>query len=159
MARVDVSVSSDLSPERAWALASNLSRFDEWLTIFDGWKSPVPSEIGKGTTVSSSIKVKGFRNTIHWEVTDYDAPTCIEMRGRGRGGVRISLNLSITEDQPGTDQSGTAFHLVAELSGALLNGPVGALVARVLRSDVENSVRNLALLGTDAVSSTRTHHK
>jgi hypothetical protein len=154
MARVDVSVSSDLPPERAWALASNLNRFDEWLTIFDGWKSPVPAEIDKGTTVSSCIKVKGFRNTIHWEVTDYDAPKCIEMRGRGRGGVRISLNMTITDDQPGT-----TFHLVAELAGALLNGPVGSLVARVLRSDVENSVRNLALLGTDSVSSTRTHDK
>jgi hypothetical protein len=62
--------------------------------------------------------------------------------------------MTITDDQPGT-----TFHLVAELAGALLNGPVGSLVARVLRSDVENSVRNLALLGTDSVSSTRTHDK
>ncbi|MDT5300711.1 MAG: hypothetical protein QOG79_3953, partial [Mycobacterium sp.] len=38
MASVDVSVSSDLSPEQAWKLASNLHRFDEWLTIFGGWK-------------------------------------------------------------------------------------------------------------------------
>ena len=39
MARVDVAVSSDLSPERAWKLASDLRRFGEWLTIFDGWRS------------------------------------------------------------------------------------------------------------------------
>jgi hypothetical protein len=146
MAGVDVSVSSDLSPERAWALASDLKRFDEWLTIFGGWKSPVPDEIEKGTKVSSCIKVKGFSNTIHWEVTDYDAPQCIEMRGRGRGGVRISLNLAIRDERPGS-----TFHLVAELAGPMLRGPLGALVARVLRSDVENSVRNLARLGTESV--------
>jgi hypothetical protein len=147
MARVDVSVSSSLTPERAWALASNLHRFDEWLTIFGGWKSPVPDLIEQGTKVSSCIKVKGFRNTIHWEVTGYDPPQRIEMRGSGRGGVRISLEMVITDNRPGS-----TFHLVADLSGALLSGPVGALVARVLRADVERSVRNLAALGADAVA-------
>jgi hypothetical protein len=146
MASVDVSVSSDLTPEQAWALASNLDRFDEWLTIFGGWKSPVPDVIEKGTTVSSLIKVKGFRNTIHWEVTAYDPPKRIELCGRGRGGVRISLKMAIADDRPGS-----TFHLIADLSGALLNGPVGTLVARVLRSDVERSVQNLAALGADAV--------
>ena len=36
MAKVDVAVSSALSPDKAWALASDLRRFDEWLTIFAG---------------------------------------------------------------------------------------------------------------------------
>ncbi len=49
MATVDVSVSSDLSPEKAWELASDLSRFDEWLTIFGGWKSQVPTQVEVGT--------------------------------------------------------------------------------------------------------------
>lgn len=141
MANVDVSVSSTLSPEQAWKLASDLHRFDEWLTIFGGWRSPVPDVIERGTKVSSCIKVKGFRNTIHWEVTEYDAPNRIALRGAGFGGVRIALTMEITDDQPGT-----TFHLRANLSGALLNGPIGGLVARVLKSDVEKSVRNLAAL-------------
>jgi hypothetical protein len=145
MASVDVSVSSDLSPEQAWKLASNLHRFDEWLTIFGGWKTPVPDVIEKGTTASSLIKVKGFRNVIHWEVNRYDPPKRIEMRGIGRGGVRIALGMTITDDRPGS-----TFHLLADLSGALLNGPVGSIVARILRSDVERSVRNLAALGADS---------
>jgi hypothetical protein len=141
MASVDVSVSSALSPEKAWTLASDLKRFDEWLTIFGGWRSPLPDVIEQGTEVSSLIKIKGFRNTIHWEVTGYDAPKQIEMRGKGFGGVRISLQMTITDDDPGS-----TFHLVADLSGALLNGKVGDLVARLLHSDVEGSVENLAKL-------------
>src|SRR6185436_21045770 len=101
MATVDVSVSSALSPDQAWALASDLDRFDEWLTIFGGWKSPVPAVIDEGTTVSSLIKVKGFRNTIHWEVTEYAKPTSIAMRGSGRGGVHILLKMRIVDDRPG----------------------------------------------------------
>lgn len=141
MATVDVSVSSALSPDRAWKLASDLRRFDEWLTIFGGWKSPVPDTVEKGTTVSSLIKVKGFRNTIRWEVTGYDAPAHIEMRGSGRGGVHISLRMTISDDQPGS-----TFDLLAELTGALLNGPIGSLVARVIKSDVKRSVQNLAAM-------------
>jgi hypothetical protein len=141
MANVDVSVSSELSPEQAWSMASDLHRFDEWLTIFGGWKSPVPEVIEEGTKVSSCIKVKGFRNTIHWEVTEYEAPRRIEMQGHGFGGVRISLHMTVTPDQ-----QGTTFHVLAEFKGGLLSGPVGALTARVLRSDVERSVRNLASL-------------
>ena len=50
MATVDVSVSSDLSPERAWALASDLRRFDKWLTIFGGWTQRDPGA-GRGRCV------------------------------------------------------------------------------------------------------------
>ena len=141
MAKVDVLVSSDVSPEKAWALASDLRRFDEWLTIFAGWRSEVPSQVEVGTCVSSCIKVKGFRNIIHWEVTTYDEPHRIELCGRGRGGVQIALTMNITEDEPGT-----TFHVQAALSGSLLSGPIGGLVARVIKSDVEKSVRNLAAL-------------
>jgi Polyketide cyclase / dehydrase and lipid transport len=141
MARVDVAVSSDLPPERAWALASDLGRFDEWLTIFGGWRSEVPSVIETGTCVSSCIKVKGFRNIIHWRVTRYDEPKLIEMSGAGRGGVRINLTVEVQDDAPGS-----RFRVVAELKGGLLGTRIGQLVARVLQSEVRKSVTNLAAL-------------
>jgi hypothetical protein len=145
MATVDVSVPSELSPVQAWELAANLNRFDEWLTIFGGWKSPVPAVVAKGATVSSLIKVKGFRNVIHWEVTGFDLLRRIELRGQGRGGVHIALTMTVTDNRPGS-----TFHLLAELSGGLLSGRVGALVAKVLESDVRRSVENLAALPVPA---------
>src|SRR3954453_24178755 len=141
MARVDVSVSSDLSPQRAWKLASDLRRFDEWLTIFGGWRSDVPDEIEVGTCVSSCIKVKGFRNTVHWRVTRYDEPKLIELVGRGRPRICIALTLCVRDDKPGS-----TFQVIADLSGGLLSTPVGRLVAKVLESDVRKSVENLAAL-------------
>ena len=149
MAKVDVSVSSKLSPEHAWKLASDLHRFDEWLTIFGGWRGPLPDVIEQGTKVSSCIKVKGVRNTIHWEVTEYDAPRQIALVGRGFGGVRIALAMTVTDNRGDGESNDpdTTFHLLAELKGGLLSGPIGGLVARVIRSDVEKSVRNLVALG------------
>ncbi|BBY64936.1 type II toxin-antitoxin system Rv0910 family toxin [Mycolicibacterium helvum] len=141
MATVDVAVSSAVPPQRAWELASNLHRFDEWMTIFGDWRSPVPLVVREGTQVSSLIKVKGFRNTIHWNVTNYDAPKAIEMRGWGRGGIGIGITMRVIDEHPGT-----CFRLKADISGGLLNGPVGRLVAKVLESEVQKSVENLAAL-------------
>jgi Polyketide cyclase / dehydrase and lipid transport len=139
MARVDISTSSKLAPESAWKLASDLSRFGDWMTIFGGWHGEVPEEIENGTRVSSLIKVKGFRNVIHWTVTQYDEPKAIELSGRGRGGIQITVGMKVTDDHPGS-----TFHLTADLGGGLLNGPLGRLVARIIKSDVRKSVCNLA---------------
>lgn len=141
MAKVEVSTTSEVEPEAAWKLASDLQRFDEWMTIFGGWRSEVPSTIEEGTCVASLIKLKGFRNVIYWEVTHYDEPNSIELKGRGRGGVRITVAMAVTPQGAGSD-----FQLTADLSGGVLSGPVGRLVARVLRSDVKRSVENLAQL-------------
>ncbi len=132
-------MSSEVKPAAAWKLASDLSRFDEWMTIFGGWRGRVPATIEEGTRVSSLIKVKGFRNVIHWTVTHYDEPKSIELQGRGRGGIRIAVAMTVSDDHPGS-----AFHLTAELKGGLFGGPIGRVVARVLRSDVRKSVNNLA---------------
>jgi hypothetical protein len=141
MAEVDVSTSSDLDPESAWTLASDLSRFHEWLTIFNGWRSEIPSTLEEGTCVSSCIKVKGFRNIIHWTITRYDEPKDIELSGRGRGGIRIGLKMTVADNHPGS-----TFHLNAGLKGGPLSGPLGRLVARVVKSDVHKSIDNLAAL-------------
>jgi hypothetical protein len=141
LAQVDVSTSSDLEPGAAWKLASDLGRFDEWMTIFGGWRSKVPSTIEEGTQISSCVKVKGFRNVVHWTVSRYDEPQSIELQGRGRGGIRISVAMAVADNHPGS-----IFHLTADLKGGVLSGPIGKVVARVVRSDVRKSVNNLAAL-------------
>ena len=42
MAEARVSGILPLPPPDAWALLSDLSRFDEWLTIHDAWESEIP---------------------------------------------------------------------------------------------------------------------
>jgi hypothetical protein len=101
MARVAVSTSSNMEPGSAWKLASDLDRFDEWMTIFGGWRSEVPSKIEEGTQISSCVKVKGFRNVIHWTVTHYDEPKSVELQDRGRGGIRITVILTVAANDPG----------------------------------------------------------
>jgi Polyketide cyclase / dehydrase and lipid transport len=153
LARVDVSMSSDVEPGDAWKLASDLNRFDEWMTIFGGWRGPIPSTVQEGACVSSCINVKGFRNIVHWTVTRYDEPKSIELQGRGRGGIRLAVTMIITDNHPGSN-----FRLTADLEGGVLSGPVGGLVARILRSDVRKSVNNLAALPLPLPCRVADHH-
>ena len=109
-----------------------------------------PAQIEVGTCVSSCIRVKGFRNIVHWRVTRYDEPKLIELVGRSRPGIRIALTLCVEKIEPGARSnvaSGSVVQVVADLSGGLLSTPVGRLVAKVLESDVRKSVSNLAALG------------
>jgi hypothetical protein len=94
--------------------------------------------------------VKGFRNVIHWTITEFQLLRVIEMTGTGRGGVHIALTMTIRQDHPGS-----TFHLVARLTGGLLNGRVGDLVAKVLESDVRRSVENLAAMDVEKATSAR----
>ena len=70
-----------------------------------------------------------------------DEPRLIALSGTGRGGVNIDLAMKVDEIADGSH-----FDLSAELSGGLLNGSVGRLVAKILESDVHKSISNLATL-------------
>lgn len=141
MATISVSVQMPEKPQGAWDKASALDRFDEWMTIHGGWCSPPPKTLAKGTEVESLVKVKGFRNTIKWTFTEFDEPKLIEMAGRGKGGVKISLTIHVRESDAGSELT-----LDAYFGGGVLFGPVGTVVARALDSDVKQSVANLAAL-------------
>lgn len=141
MATISVTVKMPENPQGAWDKASNLDRFDEWMTIHGGWCSPPPKTVGKGTEVESLVKVKGFKNTIRWTFVEYQEPKLIEMAGTGKGGIKISLTINVRDSPEGSDLT-----LDASFGGGVLFGPVGKVVARALDSDVKKSVSNLAAL-------------
>jgi hypothetical protein len=60
MAKLSVSVDVPLPPETAWACASDLSRYKEWLTIHRVWRTKLPEQLEKGTVVESIVEVKGW---------------------------------------------------------------------------------------------------
>lgn len=138
MASLTVTEELPMSPAQAWAAASDLARFDRWMTIHAGWLSPLPEKIEQGTTVSSKVTMVGVSNRIDWTVTRYDEPTRISLTGRGRGGVRISLDMTVS----GSGETCTVT-MDAEFGGGILRGPISSVVGRALKGDMHRSVRNL----------------
>lgn len=142
MTKVNATASVPATPERTWAVASDLSRFDEWMTLHDGWRGALPAVIEEGTALTSVVSVMGLRNRISWRVESYAPPSSLAISGRGVGGINVALTLSIRAR--GASSSEVA--IVAEVTGRPVFGPVGMAIGRAVRADVRKSVATLASL-------------
>ena len=138
MASFNVSAVVPVGVDRAWAMVSDLSLFDEWLALHDGWRSDLPDELSEGVVVTSVIKAKGIRNKITWTLTDYEPPQAIRLSGEGVGGTRVALTFSLVPDG-----AGTSVGLDVDFSHPVLKGPMGGIAARTVKGDVEASMRRL----------------
>ena len=136
MAKLSVSIDVPLPPEQAWAHASNLSRYKEWLTIHRVWRSKLPEQLEKGTVIESIVEVKGMPNRLTWTIVNYKPPEAMTLDGIGVGGVKVKL---IAKVKPKDDNS--VVSLDVHLGGPALFGPIGMIVAAALKSDIRESLR------------------
>lgn len=136
MAKLSGSIEVPLPPEEAWAHASDLSRYKEWLTIHRVWRTVLPETLDKGTTLESIVEVKGMLNKVKWTIVNYKPPTGMTLNGDGKGGVKIKLLAKVA---PADDGSTVSFDV--HLGGPALFGPIGMLVAAALKSDINESLR------------------
>ncbi|MDV6294400.1 SRPBCC family protein [Rhodococcus aetherivorans] len=141
MAKLEVSTDLPLEPHVTWVRASDLHGFDEWLTIHDGWRSDLPSELVVGTTAESVVSVKGMRNRVAWTVREIGSPHHLVLHGSGKGGTRFKLRMTVR-----AAGIGSVLSLNIDLGGAPLFGPIGSGVARALHGDIEASLRRFAEL-------------
>jgi carbon monoxide dehydrogenase subunit G len=135
VAKLSVSVDVPLPPEQAWACASDLSRFKEWLTIHRAWRSTLPETLSKGTVIESIVEAKGMANRVKWSIVNYKPPESMTLNGDGRGGVKIKL---IARVKPNGD--GSVVTLDTHLGGPALFGPIGMVVAGALKGDIRESL-------------------
>lgn len=145
MAKLSVSVDVPLPPEAAWACASDLSRYKEWLTIHRVWRSKLPETLEKGAVVESIVEVKGMLNRIKWTIVHFKPPEAMTLNGEGRGGVKVKL---IGKVKPSGDGSTVTFDL--HLGGPALFGPIGMIVAGALKGDIRESLDKFKTVFTAA---------
>jgi len=138
VAKLSVSVDVPLSPEKAWAAASDLSRYKEWLSIHRVWRSKLPETLEKGTQLESIVEVKGMLNRIRWTIVNYRPPEAMTLNGDGRGGVKVKLIAKIRPAENDPDVSTVQFDL--HLGGPALFGPIGMVVAGALKGDIQESL-------------------
>jgi Polyketide cyclase / dehydrase and lipid transport len=138
MAKLSVSVDVPLPPEKAWACASDLSRYKEWLTIHRVWRSKLPENLEKGAVVESIVEVKGMPNRIKWTIVHFKPPEAMTLNGDGRGGVKVKLIGKVKPSQ--TDPEGSTVTFDVHLGGPALFGPIGMVVAGALKGDIRESL-------------------
>ncbi|WP_343602431.1 SRPBCC family protein [Mycobacterium sp.] len=135
MAKLSGSIAVALPPEQAWAHASDLARYKEWLTIHRVWRSKPPEQLQKGTVIESIVEVKGMPNRIRWTIVHYKPPEAMTLNGDGVGGVKVKL---LAKVKPKDDGSVVSFDV--HLGGPALFGPIGMIVAGALKSDIRESL-------------------
>ena len=136
MAKLELSRDLSLSPEDAWAHASDLHSLGDWLVLHEGWRSELPDELTVGTTLVGVAGAKGMRNRVTWTVEKFDPPELLEVTGKGVGGTKYGLKMAVRPTE-----SGSAFTVTLNLGGAPLFGPIGATAARAVKGDIERSIR------------------
>ncbi|MFC6010707.1 SRPBCC family protein [Nocardia lasii] len=135
MAKLKLSVDVPLTPDAAWAHASDLPHLGDWLTIHEAWRGTVPEQLTPGTVLAGIATVKGFRNKVIWTVRTAVPPRELTLTGKGIGGTKFGLALRVRA--AGT---GSTVDLDIDLGGVPLFGPIGATVAKALRGDIERSL-------------------
>lgn len=141
MTAVSVTVNLPSTPEKAWATVSDLSRFEDWLTIHQKWSGEVPADIGVGSRITEVVSVMGMANKIEWNVDEYDEPRSLKISGTGMAGVKVAFTLSVRPDA-----GGSVAEIDAEFTGQMIVGPIGAAVGKSTKAELEKSVAKLAEL-------------
>lgn len=141
MASVSVSAALPAAPDKAWDALSDLSRWDEWLTIHQGWKSELPTEVRLGATFTEVVSVMGMANKIEWTVTEVEIPKMVKISGTGMAGVKVEFTLRVEPDGSGSTAS-----VDASFSGTMIVGPIGKAVAKNAAVDLEASLAKFAEL-------------
>ncbi|MEN3318977.1 MAG: hypothetical protein V7643_2378 [Mycobacterium sp.] len=141
MAKLELSRELSLSPDDAWAHASNLADLGDWLVMHQGWRGEIPAELTAGATIVGVAGAKGLRNRVTWTVRRIEPPRLLEMTGDGVGGAKYGLRMTVSPTA-----SGCEFTFNLDLGGRPLFGPIGAAAARAVKGDIERSIQRFEAL-------------
>jgi uncharacterized protein YndB with AHSA1/START domain len=141
VAKLELSRELTLTPEDAWAHASNLSELGDWLVMHQGWRGELPAELTSGATLVGVAGAKGLRNRVTWTVRSVEPPRLLDMTGDGVGGTKYALRMTVSPSA-----SGCTFTVKIELGGRPLFGPIGAAAARAVKGDIERSIQQFEAL-------------
>jgi len=136
MAKIELSRELKISPEQAWEHVSKLEELGDWLTMHQGWRSDLPTELVEGTTIVGVAGAKGMRNRVTWTVKQVDPPALLEITGDGVGGTKYALAMRVSPTE-----LCCSFSVRIDLGGAPLFGPIGMAAARAVTGDIERSIR------------------
>jgi len=140
MAKANVSKEIAASQDKVWAIISDPSRFEEWLSVHTKWKQAPPATLSKGATMAEVLTIMGMANTIDFTVEEYDAPNSMKFSGTGMAGAKISFTLSVEVN--GDDASVATVD--AEFISQMMVGAIGGAIERATTKELSASLDKLA---------------
>lgn len=142
MASSNVTREFPASQDKVWAVISDPTRFEEWLTLHTKWKEAPPAQLSKGATMAEVLTIMGMANTINFTIDEYDAPNTTKFSGTGMAGAKITFTLTV--EPKGDDAS--IVTLDAEFISQMMVGAIGGAIERASTKELEASLDKLATL-------------
>jgi uncharacterized protein YndB with AHSA1/START domain len=146
MPEITTSREIDASQTHVWSVVSNPRRFADWNTLHLRWDEEPPAELVKGTRLVDVVKIKGIVDTIDFTTDDVRNPGFVSLSGKGSTGSSVVLRFTV-DDHPG-DRCVVTLHI--DFSSSVLFGPLGRVVERAFRKELNASLEKLADVVTGA---------
>jgi hypothetical protein len=137
MPSVTKTIELSASPEDAFRLATDPSRFGEWLTIHDGWPQGEPGAPERGLQFVQQIKIMGMPAPVSWTVEELTESKMV-LKGAGPMGATVANVISVE-----AAAGGSAVSYEAEFSGGGIQGPMGDMVTQQAGTELEKSLAKL----------------
>src|SRR3954468_20613369 len=138
MPSVSRSIDVAAPPDAAFALATDPSRFGEWLTIHDGWpQGEPPGTPEQGSSFVQKVKIMGMPADVSWTVQELDG-TRLAMNGSGPMGATLA---STTNAPQAGARRTTSYE--SGFDGGGLQGPMADMVTKAAGDELEKSLTKL----------------
>ncbi|WP_207841907.1 type II toxin-antitoxin system Rv0910 family toxin [Williamsia soli] len=130
------------SQEKAWAVISDPSRFEEWNALHTRWGAEPPTELTVGTRIIEVVTIKGVVDTIDFTTSAYDAPRYVQLEGSGSTGSTVQLDFTVDPD--GDNDCVATLHVIFDSS--ILFGPLGKIIQKAFGKQLDKSLDTLSVL-------------
>lgn len=137
MPSVKKTVDVAAAPEAAFAIATDTSRFDAWMTVHSGWPQGAPGTPEQGQQFTQKITIMGMPADVNWTVTELE-PMRLVMSGAGPMGAQLEATISAEGSG-----DGAAVSYESEFSGGGIQGPMGDMVTKTFGAELEKSLERL----------------
>ncbi|MCE5290807.1 MAG: SRPBCC family protein [Nocardiaceae bacterium] len=141
MATVKATANFDVTPDKVWAVVSDLPRWGEWLAIHRAWQGEVPVPISAGAVATANASVMNMPIAIEWTVAEAAAPLALAMSGKTRAGILLSLQLDLV---PVDDRTRLDIEIV--INGGMIDSPMGGIFRKSLTGSLAKSTQRLGAL-------------
>ena len=145
MSTVSATIDLDCPPENVWKLIMDPTRFGDWVSIHRRICDVDDGPVREGFKVDQRLALRGAPFTVHWTLTECDAPQPRHLGGQGPG------RLLRARHQPAQPNGDGGTHFEYENTFEAPGGAMGRLASRVLvggmpKREADKSLKNLKRL-------------
>jgi uncharacterized protein YndB with AHSA1/START domain len=102
MARIKTEIHIAASPQQVWAVATDLGRMGQWVSIHHDFPGDPPETLTSGSRFEQTLKVAGVKFHVEWTASRVDGPETLVWDGTGPAGTTAHTSYTLEAEESGT---------------------------------------------------------